>query len=539
MAVGDAAILMSIYWLNPQRMRGVTTALFTILAIFMYANVLYTRYWGDIIPFAVIFSKASYNSLVLQSISSLFWKRDVVYLIFVVGVIILWYNNRNSHKFRTAISTRLIAITSIIALFIGCILLSTYQIYHNNAKRGQTTTTHNTYADILNERFNGATQCCLFTELQRQGLFIYLIRNITQTVVPHKIKLGSTELHHIAKFTQARLHISNGLQLNGNQHKNLIFIIVESMNAPYISRVVGGEDITPVISSLLAQPGTIYALNIKPQIIAGGSSDGQLIYNTGLLPISDDCTAWKFGNNTFHSLAKSLNREQSIEIISDEVSVWNHATTSKAYGYDGIFDSYDITKAGIQINQVGGDAALFSYSMAKLKKLKQPFFAELTTISMHFPFKNSQAQFSNRITQEMIPDEIERRYCESIHYFDTQLGQFLSELSKAGLTDNSVIILASDHAQATTQSNIEGHSYNQYPIAFIAINTGTTMHVDRPIHQADIYPTILDIMGVAPKDWRGVGHSIFVQNPPDDEQLQFELSDKIIRSDYIHTIATE
>jgi phosphoglycerol transferase MdoB-like AlkP superfamily enzyme len=289
----------------------------------------------------------------------------------------------------------------------------------------------------------------------------------------------------------------------------------------------------------LAQPGTIYALNIKPQIVAGGSSDGQLIYNTGLLPIAYDCTVWEFGNNTFPSLAKSINREQSIEIISDKVAIWNHATTSKAYGYDEIFDSYDITKAGIEMNQVGGDAALFRYSITKLKELKQPFFAELTTISMHFPFTNAQVQFNNRITKEMIPDEIERRYCESIHYFDTQLGLFLSNLSKAGLADNSVIILASDHAQTTIKNNSDGLSYDQYPIAFIAINTGTTMHVDRPIHQADIYPTILDIMGVAPKDWRGVGHSIFEQNPPDDEQLQFELSDKIIRSDYFHTIATE
>jgi phosphoglycerol transferase MdoB-like AlkP superfamily enzyme len=191
------------------------------------------------------------------------------------------------------------------------------------------------------------------------------------------------------------------------------------------------------------------------------------------------------------------------------------------------------------MSQVGGDAALFRYSITKLKELKQPFFAELTTISMHFPFTNAKAQFSNRITQEMIPDEIERRYCESIHYFDTQLGQFLSELSKADLADNSVIILASDHAQVTNENESTKGAHNRLPIAFIAINTGTTMHVDRPIHQADIYPTILDIMGVVPKDWRGVGHSIFEQNPSDDEQLQFELSDKIIRSDYFHTIATE
>jgi hypothetical protein len=97
MNIGDAALLMSIYWLNPQRMRGVTTVLFIILALFLYANVLYARYWGDLIPFAVIFSKASYNSLVLQSISSLFWKRDIIYIIATVVVILLWRKNRGGY----------------------------------------------------------------------------------------------------------------------------------------------------------------------------------------------------------------------------------------------------------------------------------------------------------------------------------------------------------------------------------------------------------------------------------------------------------
>jgi phosphoglycerol transferase MdoB-like AlkP superfamily enzyme len=528
MNIGDAAILMSIYWLNPRRMRGATTVLFIILSLFLYANVLYTRYWGDIIPFSIIFSKASYNSMVFKSIPSLIWKRDIIYLLFVVGAILLWYKNRKKPNFETTILTRIIAIATTITLYIGCMLLTTHQIDHDKIKFDMLTKLYSTSA-LFKKRF----------EIQLQGVTIYLLSNTTRCILPNTIQLNKYERLRIAKFTQTRIQVGNDLRLDGNQHKSLIFIIVESMNAAYIGKVIDGKNITPVISSLLTQSGTIYALNVRPQIIAGGSSDGQFIYNTGLLPISDDCTAWRYYNRTFPSLAKALNKQQSIEIIADEVSVWNHAATSKAYGYDEIFDRSNIINTGIQMDQVGGDAALFTYTLNKLKKIKRPFFTELTTISMHFPFNNAQAQFSNFITAEAMLDERERRYCESLHYFDVQLGRFLAGLATAGIADNTVVVLASDHAQFTKKGEIPPNVLNCQSIAFIAINTGTTMHVDRPIRQADIYPTILDIMGVTSNGWRGVGHSIFEQNPPDDEQLQFELSDKIIRSDYFHTISAK
>jgi hypothetical protein len=45
---------------------------------------------------------------------------------------------------------------------------------------------------------------------------------------------------------------------------------------------------------------------VVPQVHDGGSSDGQALYNTGLLPISSGAAAGIFKDNNYPSLLKAL-----------------------------------------------------------------------------------------------------------------------------------------------------------------------------------------------------------------------------------------
>ena len=68
---------------------------------------------------------------------------------------------------------------------------------------------------------------------------------------------------------------------------------------------------------------------------------------------------------------------------------------------------------------------------------------------------------------------------------------------------NTVIIIASDHHIGVLKNGAK----ETYPIAFIALNTGMTKKIDRPVGQIDVFPTVLQIMNRS-REWEGLGMSM-------------------------------
>ncbi|MDE5593998.1 MAG: hypothetical protein K2I89_00295, partial [Muribaculaceae bacterium] len=62
--LGDAALLSSIYWLCRPKFRWVVLPLLWIATLFIFANGLFFRYWGDMFPLASMFNASNYNSFV-------------------------------------------------------------------------------------------------------------------------------------------------------------------------------------------------------------------------------------------------------------------------------------------------------------------------------------------------------------------------------------------------------------------------------------------------------------------------------------------
>ena len=95
------------------------------------------------------------------------------------------------------------------------------------------------------------------------------------------------------------------------------------------------------------------------------------------------------------------------------------------------------------------------------------------------------------------------------------------------MADNTMVVIASDHnAPGTTKPD-----GSPADIVFIAANAGRTLHIDEPVHQVDVFPTILDLMGVQ-SAWRGVGHSMLGPQRGESDPRQATVSDSLLRSDY-------
>ena len=152
--------------------------------------------------------------------------------------------------------------------------------------------------------------------------------------------------------------------------KNLILIIVESLNSWVVNNEYASREITPVLNRLLKEDGTVYCLDMTSQVREGYSSDGQLIYNTGLLPAANCATAVRYGDNRFIGIADVLPDYHSFEVIVESGKYWNHRVTTHSYGYDSLYENLIDKYADVDIPY---DRMLFLEAEILIESCRKPF----------------------------------------------------------------------------------------------------------------------------------------------------------------------
>lgn len=530
--IGDAFLLCSPMWLMGRKGRWYAVAIIWILSILLIASALYYRYWGDLLPLSAIFNTSNWNHFVFEGAIPHISLLDVVIIAIAVAYTVM------AVRFRVPVHVALSLRHKLIAFF-GSImvwLMTVCVCYVHKQRYSNAMGTEHNFSKFIK---NYASPI-VFNKYQAlyDGITMYFVRQIRNAAtISTKIELTHKQIEEIEQTLslQARLNtladtVATELTRN-NKDKNLIFIIVESLNSQAIGHLMNGRSITPTLDSLLKTPGTIASTHMIPQIKSGGSSDGQLIYNTGLLPIESDMTVLQFDKNQYPSLAKLLKKKYSAEFIVESGGVWNHVATNAAFGYNRLYEKRDLESSGLCREENGDDNEVFTFALNTIKNIPQPFYAEITTLSMHFPFADTGVpEFRNGINDI----DIEQRYYLSLKYFDSELNRFLDGLKRQGQYDNSIIVIASDH-----DVNLKDNANGKKPICFMALNTGITKRITTRTWQSDVFPTVLDIMGVDTSGgYRGLGHSLLSDSIPERDDAYWApvstVSDRIIRSDYFN-----
>lgn len=548
MYLADAAVLLSFYWLCAPRLRWISLPVLWLISLFVLANVLYFRYWGDLMPLSSIFTANNYNDFVLKSIPSLFTWQDTLFIILPLCVTCAYIllKPQNAPSLRPIVKSSFI-ICSLALYGLGfCLSVNSTRHWHQIVGHPDMPV-----GTIISERFGrNSTQ---FGMWKHNGLCGFLITQILNYPDTTPLKLNDHELASLKEFIEFKASTScDSLILTDNRGKNLIFIIVESLNAWTINKNYGGHQLTPVLTSLVNSHDAISSTSMHAQINDGGSSDGQLIYNTGLLPLINGVAAQSHVSNRYPSIADALQPAFSAEFIVESASVYNHRQTSRAFSYDVIFDRDSLLTAGWDSETKGDDDAVLEYAFNKIQRMPQPFFAEITTLSMHYPFDIHGFKLVEWIDSVAPNDYYLNHYLQTVHYTDAAIGRFLAKLADSPLADNTVVVIASDHDETTSQRNNNESVNSDTPIVLIILGTGVTKHIESPIGQVDVFPTILDVMGVshAQYPWRGLGSSILSNKKTatisrtgqlvgdadaHHEKLlrrAFNVSDSLIRSDF-------
>ncbi len=525
----EAALFASPLFLLRGRFRVLVPVFVWILALFFFANGLYNAYNGDLLPFGLIFDSRSYNDAVAGAVTGLLRPADLVYLIVPLALSALYARMHigtippprtpaNADKHAVDVRSGVaVFLTSLCFCVLGVAgtAYSGYRYHKQVDKRGDT------YLEVLKSKVG--PQMSRFLAWSNNGLLLYLANEVYAASLNSSIDLTDEQTEYIRQGLVRDEYPCDSV-FAANRDKNLVFIVVESLNSWCVGDDYLGFSVTPVLDSLMMAEGTVSAMNVNVQISNGQSSDGQLMYNTGLLPLKGIATVMIYGDNDFGSLVKRLRPARAMEFIGEIRSLWNHASTTVAYGYDRLVDNISGNEEMTQ------DESIFAVALDSIRNMPQPFVAEITTMSSHFPFEDPATPELECLAAVDSLDPMRRNYLESIHNFDTCLGRFIDGLESAGLVDNTVIVIASDHDHATTREEFADNNRKRSPIPVLFVNTGHTATVDRPVGQIDVFPTVLQIMGVR-DGWRGLGSSML---QPSDTIAgdPATLSDMIIRGDY-------
>lgn len=460
-----------------------------VVTLYLLANVWYYRNYGTIMPltsFLLVQNLSTIGNSVLFSIRWIDLLLILPPLVFMIGYrynqIIQRKNHRGGELFK---KQKLAAVLCLITLSIiigqDYVFARCYAVHQHPIYRYKT------------EPMVG---------MREYGIVNFWISQFT-------LLKGCTkeEIKDAGRFIEISKQRRADTQLVTSHNKNLIIILTESLCAWPINLTIDGTEVTPYLNSLTRDTSVLSFMKVLPQIKDGRSSDAQLLINTGLLPLNSGATSVIYGSsNTYPSLPKALKKKGYVSIIltCDNKTVWNQEAAARNYGFDRFYERMDNGHMRPE-----SDYYLFTNSLPILQKLHQPFYAQLVTFSGHDPI---ETEFESSLRQADIPNRKVMNYLIITQYVDHCIQEFITSLRDAGLYDNSIIVIVGDHDSIISRNLYEGRPERSLEDRFIPLfilNAPLKAETDKVIAQSDIYPSLLDLMGLADYPFPGLGESIF------------------------------
>lgn len=488
--VGDAFLLALPLFLFTRRRWVVFIPLF-LFSLFVLAQVCYARVYEDMMPYSSFLLFDNVNDVLLNSVRGLLRGRDAS--LFVLPLLLLaaylgYFSRQQTYPSRR---TRWVAAAVSLAVALAAYGARACQIYHREPTDRESPWT--AFITPYNYReyvvFHGVVPYTGYV----------LVSSIVQSdeLTPEECATVDNYLAAMPRYTDNRYAVEPG--------RNLILIIVESMNSWMLGRTVNGVEIMPRLNRLLGEEGTFSALHLIPQVKDGRSSDGHLMFNTGLLPARVGATAVLYGGNRYPALGHALKQKgyRTLNIVCDRAQDWNQVQTSPAYGFDQLYD-----KSTFESSETLDDSTLLARSLLVLRTIPEPFFAQVVTISTHAPNRapvcpTALSQYDTS-SQELV------NTMEAFHRLDRQLGQFIDSLQACGLYDRSVVAIVSDHDEVglNVLEGRDSRTLADREVALVVLNTPYTVSYEAVAGQIDVYPTLLDVMGCNEYPWKGLGYSL-------------------------------
>jgi hypothetical protein len=173
----------------------------------------------------------------------------------------------------------------------------------------------------------------------------------------------------------------------------------------------------------------------------------------------------------------------------------------------GMPDPYRDVIQAVNPNTIGkgSDLARMGRLFRTLREAEGPVFAHVHLMDTHGAmFYPRQRIFSANQVQDR--EWMQVFYNDAVRDFDSYIGDFVQDLQSAGLWDDTLLIVCSDH---TSRQRTNG----RIPLLFHFPNGEYAGRIRNNTQNLDVAPTILDYLGLAKPAWMA-GQSLLAGEPP-------------------------
>lgn len=291
--------------------------------------------------------------------------------------------------------------------------------------------------------------------------------------------------------------------------RNVVMIVVESLGQEFMgcyNTQPNAETRTPFLDSL-ARYCTVYdGRSNGKKSIEGITAINTSIPNLMSIPLTNS----KYGGNNITGLPAVLKR---------------HGYTTAFYhgSYNGVMD-FDKTCARIGFDEYLGmneynadpmaraedydgvwgvfDEPFLQYTVKRIGTYREPFFAEVFTVTSHHPFP--------------IPESHKGEFAEGSHpilkcveYMDYSLRRFFDEAQKQPWYDSTIFIITGDHSgHGLTPEYNDYDGWYRIPMMVFDPQRPEGRRVNKIVQQIDLFPTLVDWLGIEGERFVCFGQSV-------------------------------
>ncbi|QYR24032.1 LTA synthase family protein [Paenibacillus sp. sptzw28] len=516
-------------WL-PVRARVTVLALLNmVLTIIVYADLLYFRYFQDLISIPVLTQAGQVGSLG-ESIGSLLTPADIWYFIDWVCLIpLVLYLAFRKRKARAQVSfvkpkwVRRSLMRMSLSMIVFATGLTLVFVPVNMATRTWA-------AGLFASNWWNMSLYNITGVIGFHGYDIYRFgkeRLFMDKTVPAE-QVSEAE-QWFGERGAVRKQLEDDPMFGKYKGMNVIMVQLEAFQNFVIGQKINGQEVTPNMNKLLGE--SMYFKNFYHQTSQGRTSDADLAANISLQPLPTGSVFIRYPQHQYDSMPSALkdNGYTTAAYHAYDGGFWNRNTMYSAMRYDAFYSKKSF-KIDEPLGWSLGDNSFFQQSVDLMLKQKQPFYSYLIGLSSHHPYtipERAQSLDTGEFTGTIFGD-----YLQSVHYVDASLGHLVERLKEEGLWDKSIFLFYGDHDNSIREwepfekflgkplSELERLNILKQVPLFVHIPNGDRSGVYEQVGgQLDLTPTILHLLGISSADKYMIGTPLVTEKPLEGKKV--------------------
>lgn len=305
--------------------------------------------------------------------------------------------------------------------------------------------------------------------------------------------------------------------------KNVIILQLESIQEFVVNKKINETEITPNLNKFLKE--NIEFTNMHMQSYST-TADSEHSTITSLYPMENGMSFSRYFTNTYDDIFKEFNNAGYFTsyMHGNYSYFWNRGNVYSRLNLNDVSLKDKFEDVSEDINGYLSDELLYRQAVEKLQEFDNPFISYIVAASSHTPFFLEGLEDRSKVTVDVgqYKDTYFGNYIEAVNYADYAFGVFIQELKKAGLYEDTAILVFGDHngINMYNEEMIEFLEYTEDELTEVDLKLNYTRvlcgfkipgvgkaKIEKPINKLDIKPTLCYLCGV--EDGVSIGTNMF------------------------------